>query len=758
MNPCLEPLESRLALAATVVTPLADITRPSTATTETISLAGKFDDTNVTGTLVQFNLDTGINDKLFVELFDQTGPGRTRTTPLTVANFLSYVDDGSYANTIIHRSATNPAVLQGGGFKAPTADSDKTGGVPAPVTTKPAIVNESGNSNVQGTIAMARTNDPNSATSQWYINVKDNTFLDKAGSNPGYAVFGRVLGTGQNTIATGLINALAAVPSFDASGLYNNRPFNELPLRDMPNPIPQNPVIRPSQFVTLPSISRAGELVYTVTSSDESLVTASVVAAGGVSSLQLDHKPDRFGSAKLTVRAASIFNPSDFVTSEFLVTREAPPGPVAPTGLTATAVGGRVRLAWTAPPSGSPITDYVIQSSTNGGTSWTAFADGTSAATEATVSGLASGTSYVFRVAAVNGAGAGAFTAASTAVTPKAVVAVGNEIGATSTPVVRLVDAESGAVIAEKKAFEDGFRGGLRVAMGDVTGDNVPEIAVASGPGRLGEIRVYSLQVSGGTTTLQELPAYRTVPFGTRYTGGVEIAVGNVDGDAREDLVAAMSRGAGTVSVFRSVDAADPIQNTAFRTFTPFGARFDGGATVAVADVGTFVAGALTNGTAADNRVEILVGSGPGMRPTVRVYDISATPRVVTTLQPFAAGLLGGVSLASGRYDADDIDDIMISAGRGGGSAMQVFNGRVNQSSPAVLASSTAFAALGRPNAPLFTAPIVTDGTGRIGRFLATQGDPASPGGVLHVSTAGISVGPLGSLKGGFRIAAPRRG
>jgi hypothetical protein len=58
----------------------------------------------------------------------------------------------------------------------------------------------------------------------------------------------------------------------------------------------------------------------------------------------------------------------------------------------------------------------------------------------------------------------------------------------------------------------------------------------------------------------------------------------------------------------------------------------------------------------------------------------------------------------------------------------------------------------------LFTAPIVTDGTGRIGRFLATQGDPASPGGVLHVSTAGISVGPLGSLKGGFRIAAPRRG
>jgi hypothetical protein len=89
---------------------------------------------------------------------------------------------------------------------------------------------------------------------------------------------------------------------------------------------------------------------------------------------------------------------------------------------------------------------------------------------------------------------------------------------------------------------------------------------------------------------------------------------------------------------------------------------------------------------------------------------------------------------------------------------MQVFDGRVNQSTPAVLASSTAFAALGRPNAPLFTAPIVTDGTGRINRFLATQGDPASPAGVLQISTAGASLGSLGSLKGGFRIAAPRRG
>ena len=753
-----EHLEPRLALAVSVVTPLADLTRTSTATSETISLAGRFDDTAVTGTVMQFNVNAAAPlDRIFVELFDQAGPGRTRTTPATVANFLAYVDDGSFANTIIHRFARNlddsPFVAQGGGFRAPTAASGQPGGIPTPIPTRPAVVNEPGNTNVRGTIAMAKLDgNPNSATNQWFFNLNDNSEnLDS--QNGGFTAFGRVLGS------MAAVDALAGGASYDRSAAYGGA-FDSVPLRDAPTPtLPAGYVVQPGQFVTLPTISRVGELVYTVTSSDPTLVAASVVAVGGVPSLQLDHKPDTSGTATLTVRAASVFDAADFVEDTFIVTRQAPAGPAAPTGLTATAVGSRVRLGWTAPAAGgSPITDYVVQYSATGGTSWTEFADGTSTATAATVTGLASGTSYVFRVAAVNGAGAGAFTAPSAAVTPRSLVAIGAEIGPASTPVVRLVDATSGAVLAQRTVFEAGFRGGVRVAMGDLDGDGIPEVVAASGPGRVGEIRVFRQQVSGGTTTLQELPTYATVPFGPRYTGGVEIAVGDADGDGREDLVAAMSRGAGTVSVFRSVNAADPIQNTPYRTFTPFGARFDGGATVAVADVGTFAGGALVSNTAADNRVEIVVGSGPGMRPTVRVYDISATPRVVTTINPFAAAFLGGVSVSSGRYDTDAIDDIFVSAGRGGASNMLVFNGRVGQSSPAVLASSNAFAALGRPNAPLFTAPVDTDGDGRVDRFLATQGDVASPGGVLHVASSGVRVGPLGSLKGGFRIAAPRRG
>ena len=258
------------------------------------------------------------------------------------------------------------------------------------------------------------------------------------------------------------------------------------------------------------------------------------------------------------------------------------------------------------------------------------------------------------------------------------VLAVGNDIAYGSQPIVRLVDAASGAVIAQKMVFETDFQGGLRVAMADVDGDKTPEILAASGPGRMGEIRVFKQQSVGGTTVLNELTAYRTIPFGTAYRGGVDVAGGEVDGNGREDIVAAMSTGPGTVKIFLSTNAPDPIANEAYRTIVPFGASFNGGASVAVADIGTFRDGQLLNATIPDNKVEIIVGSGVGMSPSVKAYDISAAPREVYTIRPFSAAVQGGVSVASGRYTADSIDDIIVSAGRGGGSAVQIYNGRVD--------------------------------------------------------------------------------
>ena len=104
--------------------------------------------------------------------------------PLTVANFLRYVENGFFTDTIFHRVIDN-FMIQGGGF---TADLERK-------DTLPSERNESINGlpNMRGTISMARTNDPDSATSQFFINLKNNDFLNANGPRPGYAVFGKVV-------------------------------------------------------------------------------------------------------------------------------------------------------------------------------------------------------------------------------------------------------------------------------------------------------------------------------------------------------------------------------------------------------------------------------------------------------------------------------------------------------------------------------------------------------------------------------------
>jgi peptidyl-prolyl cis-trans isomerase B (cyclophilin B) len=106
--------------------------------------------------------------------------------PITVKNFLAYVDDKHYDDLIFHR-VIKGFMVQGGGMDKNMQQKK----------TKPPIANESSNGlkNLKGTIAMARTNVPDSATSQFFINAKDNGFLDKAQSQDGvgYCVFGKVI-------------------------------------------------------------------------------------------------------------------------------------------------------------------------------------------------------------------------------------------------------------------------------------------------------------------------------------------------------------------------------------------------------------------------------------------------------------------------------------------------------------------------------------------------------------------------------------
>ena len=108
-------------------------------------------------------------------------------TPKTVENFLQYVDDQFLDGTIFHRVISD-FMVQGGGYTAP--NQAKTKGLRAPLENEAAA----GLKNVRGTIAMARTADPHSATSQFFINVSDNDMLDHPGSDGwGYCAFGQVV-------------------------------------------------------------------------------------------------------------------------------------------------------------------------------------------------------------------------------------------------------------------------------------------------------------------------------------------------------------------------------------------------------------------------------------------------------------------------------------------------------------------------------------------------------------------------------------
>jgi len=135
--------------------------------------------------------------------------------PKTVSNFLYYVDNGFYKETIFHRVISN-FMIQGGGFTREMVEKK----------TQPPIVNESNNGlvNNAGTVSMARTNDPNSATAQFFINTVDNAFLNFSAPSAqgwGYAVFGEV------TDGMDVVDAIRKVPT-GSSGFHQDVPKEDV--------------------------------------------------------------------------------------------------------------------------------------------------------------------------------------------------------------------------------------------------------------------------------------------------------------------------------------------------------------------------------------------------------------------------------------------------------------------------------------------------------------------------------------------------
>lgn len=161
-------------------------------------------------TVVRFQTALGVID---IQLYDADAP-------LTVQNFLSYVESDAYNHSFFHRSVPD-FVVQGGGYVW-DADTDS----PKSVATLPPVINEfsPSRSNVRGTVAMAKLGgDPNSATSQWFFNLADNSAnLDV--QNGGFTVFGQVIGEGML-----VVDAIAQLPRVNAGGA-----FTQLPLATQP--------------------------------------------------------------------------------------------------------------------------------------------------------------------------------------------------------------------------------------------------------------------------------------------------------------------------------------------------------------------------------------------------------------------------------------------------------------------------------------------------------------------------------------------
>ena len=254
---------------------------------QSLDLYAYLQDSDVTGTAVRTTVFIGnLSGNIDLALYDQKAPK-------TVANFLAYVNGGLYNLNIVHRSVPG-FLIQGGGYYF-HFDSGSNSYFADAVPTFGPIPNEfaaSGLSNVAGTIAMAEVGtDPNSATSQWFINMTDNSHnsFNLDSQNGGFTVFGKVLGNGM--AVANYINSAQLGP-YDQSSF--SPAWNQIPLAANDTSMLNNFVV--TQMAVVPS------MVYSVTSSNTALVTASI--SGNI--LTLTPSPTATGITNITISMTAL--------------------------------------------------------------------------------------------------------------------------------------------------------------------------------------------------------------------------------------------------------------------------------------------------------------------------------------------------------------------------------------------------------------------------------------------------------------------
>jgi cyclophilin family peptidyl-prolyl cis-trans isomerase len=333
--PGMSPAGTGLApVTGPVKTTIADVSLGTSS--KTLDLANNFTAPDIITTLVRLETNEG---PINVQLFDTH-------TPLTVANFFNYINSNRFDNTIFHRLVSN-FVLQGGGFQYQENPSTLNA-----VTTDPSVLNEFGISNTTGTVAMAKVgNDPNSATSQFFFNLADNSAnLDV--QNGGFTVFGKIVGAADQEV----VDTLADYSIKDESGGDPNSPFGSIPLQgysgtNFPTDTTAGNYALLQDVVT---VSRNQEvLTYSLQANSD---PNQAILKASITNNRLSLVPVAKGTVNLTVRATDLYG--SFVDSTFQVTvANQPPSatvtlntssPLPTDTLTATAT--------TSDPEGNPVT------------------------------------------------------------------------------------------------------------------------------------------------------------------------------------------------------------------------------------------------------------------------------------------------------------------------------------------------------------------------------------------------------------------
>ncbi len=260
-----EPLERRQLLSATLVMapPAAD---GVSGNTQAVDLTNFIDDPALN---TRIRMKTELGD-MVIDLFDSE-------KPITVTNFLKYVRQSRYDTTLFHRSVNQGInVIQGGGYSQFTnfqhIDTSISGsGIQNEASLDPIKLN------IRGSISMARTSDPNSGTSEFFINTQDNTALDPDAQPPGYAVFGQL--TPESLPVMDAIQALPIVDIRNPQSNDPNDPFNsqgvygEVPLRDYT----QGSQPQLNNLVTITSArTEPTKLTFTASSSNPAVATTTV--------------------------------------------------------------------------------------------------------------------------------------------------------------------------------------------------------------------------------------------------------------------------------------------------------------------------------------------------------------------------------------------------------------------------------------------------------------------------------------------------